>query len=392
MRIAMRSSIVAGLAVTALALSACGSSTPSSTSSSASSANSSASSASGASSDAAKTAKSAADLGGMDKLIEAAKAEGQLNVIALPHDWANYGEIIEGFKTKYGITVNESTPDASSKEEIQAADANKGTDKAPDVFDLGTTVTLESKDYFAPYKVENFDKIPAENKDADGLYLNDYTGVMVVGYNKTQYGEITSLDQLTDTKFDGAVAVNGKPAEAGAAFNGFLLANLANGGTLDDGTKGLEYFKKLKDAGTLNQSDVTKGTIESGEHGVVFDWTYNQLSYTSSLKEKGVEWATFVPNNISVVSYYNQAINKDAPHPAAARLWQEYLFSAEAQNLWLKGGASPVLAAEMKKAGTLNAEFEKNVPAVTDPQTPTADQAEKMNKFLADNWDKTMGQ
>lgn len=322
MRIAMRSSIVAGLAVTALALSACGSSTPSSTSSSASSANSSASSASGASSDAAKTAKSAADLGGMDKLIEAAKAEGQLNVIALPHDWANYGEIIEGFKTKYGITVNESTPDASSKEEIQAADANKGTDKAPDVFDLGTTVTLESKDYFAPYKVENFDKIPAENKDADGLYVNDYTGVMVVGYNKTQYGEITSLDQLTDKKFDGAVAVNGKPAEAGAAFNGFLLANLANGGTLDDGTKGLEYFKKLKDAGTLNQSDVTKGTIESGEHGVVFDWTYNQLSYTSSLKEKGVEWATFVPNNTSVVSYYNQAINKDAPHPAAARLWQ----------------------------------------------------------------------
>lgn len=387
MRIAMRSSLVAGLAVTALALSACGSSTTASSSSSAASSN-----AAGSANAAAKTAKSAADLGGMDKLIEAAKAEGQLNVIALPHDWANYGKIIDGFKAKYGITVNEATPDASSKEEIQAADANKGTDKAPDVFDLGTTVTLASKDYFAPYKVANFDKIPAGNKDPEGLYVNDYTGVMVVGYNKTKYGEITSLDQLTDPKFDGAVAVNGKPAEAGAAFNGFLLANLANGGTLDDGTKGLEYFKKLKDAKTLNQQDVTKGTIESGEHGVVFDWTYNNLSYTNDLKAKGVEWATFVPNNISVVSYYNQAINKDAPHPAAARLWQEYLFSDEAQNLWLEGGASPVLAAEMKKAGTLNAEAEKNVPAVTDPQTPTAAQAEKMNKFLADNWDKTLGQ
>ena len=42
----------------------------------------------------ARTATSAADFGGMDGLIEAAKAEGELNVIALPDDWANYGQII----------------------------------------------------------------------------------------------------------------------------------------------------------------------------------------------------------------------------------------------------------------------------------------------------------
>ena len=54
----------------------------------------------------AREATSAADFGGMDGLVKAAKAEGELNVIALPPDWANYKEIIDTFSTKYGIKVN----------------------------------------------------------------------------------------------------------------------------------------------------------------------------------------------------------------------------------------------------------------------------------------------
>ncbi|MDF2825586.1 MAG: ABC-type Fe3+ transport system, periplasmic component, partial [Mycobacterium sp.] len=54
----------------------------------------------------AAEATSAADFGGLEGLVEAAKAEGELNVIALPPDWANYGALIEAFSTKYGIKVN----------------------------------------------------------------------------------------------------------------------------------------------------------------------------------------------------------------------------------------------------------------------------------------------
>ena len=50
--------------------------------------------------------------GSMDKLVAAAKEEGQLTVIALPHDWCGYGALIDGFKTKYGLKVNELNPDA----------------------------------------------------------------------------------------------------------------------------------------------------------------------------------------------------------------------------------------------------------------------------------------
>lgn len=83
-------------------------------------------------------ATSLADFGTMDDLVAAAEKEGQLNVIALPHNWSNYGEVINGFKKKYpNIKINELNPNASSKEEVDAAKTNKGTDAAPDVFDLG---------------------------------------------------------------------------------------------------------------------------------------------------------------------------------------------------------------------------------------------------------------
>jgi len=123
--------------------------------------------------------------------------------------------------------------------------------------------------------------------------------------------------------------------------------------------------KKLKAAGTLNLQDVTSGTIDSGTHGVVFDWTYNQASTITRLKAKGVDWKVFVPKGGEIASYYNQAVNKDAPHPAAARLWEEYLYSADAQNMWLAGAARPILFDSMKADGTLDATAAANLPSVS---------------------------
>src|SRR4029079_3769864 len=124
----------------------------------------------------AREATSAADFGGMDKLVEAAKAEKELNVIALPPDWANYKEIIDTFSKKYGIKVNSAQPDANSQDEINAAAQQKGKSTAPDVFDLGHAIALANTKLFAPYKAEKFDDSPAEFKDPDGTWVNDYGG------------------------------------------------------------------------------------------------------------------------------------------------------------------------------------------------------------------------
>src|SRR5207248_11007862 len=58
------------------------------------------------SSTSAASTKSAADMGGMDALIAAAKKESTLNVIALPPDWANYRGTITVFPKKYVLHVS----------------------------------------------------------------------------------------------------------------------------------------------------------------------------------------------------------------------------------------------------------------------------------------------
>ncbi|HWS37452.1 MAG TPA: ABC transporter substrate-binding protein [Actinoplanes sp.] len=341
-----------------------------------------------ASTSGAATATSAADLGGLEALITAAKAEGQLNVIALPPDWANYGEIIETFSTKYGIKVNSAQPDGSSQDEINAADQLKGQDTAPDVFDLGASVATANVAKFAPYKTEKFEEIPANLKDANGAWVNDYGGYMSIGYDSSKVPAPTSVADLLKAEYKGKVALNGDPTQAGAAFGGVQMASLANGGTVDDITKGVEFFGNLKKAGNFLPVDPTSATVESGQTPVVFDWDYLNAAQAKKLPT----WKVFVPSGAVLGSYYVQAINSDAPHPAAARLWQEFLYSDEGQNLWLKGGARPVRAEAMEKAGTIDATAFAALPKIEgEPVIPTEAQNTKAKEYLTANWAKAIG-
>ena len=336
----------------------------------------------------AKTATSLEDFGTMDDLVKAAQDEGQLNVIALPPDWANYGNIISAFEDKYDIKVQSDQPDVASQDEINAATQLKGTDRAPDVFDLGQSVALANTDMFASYKVSTFDDVPAEFKDPDGAWINDYGGFMSVGYDSSKVPEVTSLDDLMGPEFKGKVALNGDPTAAGAAFSGVVMASVANGGSADDIKPGVDYFADLKDAGNFLPVDPTSATVESGQTPVVIDWDYLNAAETAKLPS----WKVFVPEEAAIAGYYFQAINADAPHPAAARLWEEFLYSDEGQNLWLAGGARPVRAEAMAEAGTIDkAEYDALPKVAGTPVIPTNAQTEKMAAYLADNWAKAVG-
>jgi putative spermidine/putrescine transport system substrate-binding protein len=335
----------------------------------------------------AKTATSAADFGGMEALVKAAQEEGTLNVIALPPDWANYGEIISTFEDKYDIKVNSDQPTAASQDEINAAKQLKGSDRAPDVFDLGQSVALANTDLFAPYQVDTFEDIPAEFKDPDGTWVNDYGGYMSIGYDSAKVPDVTSVEDLLGPDFKGSVALNGNPTEAGAAFSGVMMAAIANGGSADDIAPGVDFFGQLKDAGNFLPVDPDSATIESGQTPVVIDWDYLGAAAAANVST----WKTIVPEEAVVAGYYYQAINADAPHPAAARLWEEFLYSDEGQNLWLKGGARPVRGDAMAEAGTIDADLWGALPKVTgEPVIPTNEQTEKAASYLADNWSKVI--
>ena len=332
----------------------------------------------------AAAAAGLADFGTFADLEAAAKEEGTLNVIALPRDWANYGAIIDLFKQRYPeITVNEQSPDVSSAEEIQAADTNQGLDTAPDTFDLGLAVALANTDKFAPYQVQTWDDIPDEFKEPSGLYVGDYGGYMSIGYDSEKYPEPTSLQDLLKSDYKGAVAINGDPTQAGAAFAAVGLATLQNGGTLDDYTAGIDFFADLQKAGNLLKVDVTTATVASGETPVVFDWDYLNATHVADKPT----WKTVVFPDQGYAGYYNQAINIDAPHPAAARLWQEFLYSDEVQNLWLAGGARPVRMEAMTTAGTIDASLAAELPqAPATSQVPTEEQSAAAGTLLGEKW------
>jgi putative spermidine/putrescine transport system substrate-binding protein len=343
---------------------------------------------------AAGTATSATDLGGLDKLVEAAKKEGTLNVIALPHDWANYGEVLDAFKKKYGLKVTEANPEGSSQDEVNAVKQLKGQDRAPDVLDLGGAFALTAaKDgLLAPYKVATFADVPDNQKDADGQWVNDYGGYISIGYDaKKVPNPPTSFADLKKPEYAGKIALNGDPTKAGAAFAGVYAAALANGGSFTDIKPGITYFGDLKKSGNFIPVQASAATVESGQTPITLDWDYLQAGYAKKLEGK-VDWKVAVPSDGVYSNFYCQAISKAAPHPAAARLWQEFLFSDEGQNLFLKGLSRPARLPKMESAGTADKTSLAALPQIPgETKFPTNDQIDAAKKVVADEWAKAVG-
>ncbi|MCQ4082318.1 extracellular solute-binding protein [Streptomyces sp. RB6PN25] len=340
-------------------------------------------------------ATSAEDVGGMSALIAAAKHEGKLNAIALPRDWANYGGLIEGFEKKYGIKVTVANPQGHSEDEVDAVKKSRDRRNAPDVIDVGDTFAraAAAQNLLAPYKVAAYDSIPSSQKDPQARWYNNYGGYISIGCdaNRVQTCPQTFAD-LLKPEYKGKVALEGNPTRSGTAFASVYAAALANNGSFDNIQPGLDFFAELKRKGNFNPVASTSATVESGQTPINIDWDYVNLNYADQFRNKGVNLQVAIPFDGSFAQYYALAINKNAPHPAVARLWQEYLFSTEGQNLRLYGYARPVLADVMKKNGTLDEAAAAKLPTVEGtPEFPTDAQTGKARDTVARGWAKAIG-
>ena len=334
----------------------------------------------------------------MAELIKAAQAEGMLTTIALPHDWCNYGEAIETFKTKYGLEVNELNPDAGSGDEIQAIIANKDNKgpQAPDVIDVGLGFgpqIIEEK-LVQPYKVATWDTIPAEAKDPDGHWFGDYYGVLAFEVNKDAVKNVPQVwADLLKPEYKGQVALAGDPRTSAQAQMSVYAAALANGGSLDNVQPGLDFFKKLNDAGNFVPVVALQATVASGETPVIMRWDYNSLADAATLAGNP-EIATVIPKDGALAGVYIQGISAYAPHPNAAKLWMEFLYSDEGQLIWLKGGCHPIRYNDLAKRGVIPADVAAKLPPAelyAAAVFPTIDQINNAKQVINDNWDKVVG-
>ena len=284
----------------------------------------------------------------LSEFVKEAKKEGRLNVIALPPDWANYGEIISTFSKKFGIPITSADPDASSAQENQAVRSLKGDPRAPDVLDVSPTFAIAgaNEGLYAKYYTTNFRKVPRAMKDGRGFWVGDYWGVVSFGVNTAVVSTVPrSWKDLLKPEYRNKVALNGSPLSSGSAVAGVYSAAIANGGSLRNIMPGIDFFQQLKAAGNFIPVQATPQTIASGQTPITIDWDYLNIAYGKNFPAAKIR--TVIPSDAVYGAHYCQAINASAPHPWAARLWQEFLYSDQGQLLWLKGYSHPALFADL---------------------------------------------
>ena len=332
--------------------------------------------------------------GGMAALVKAAEKEGQLNVITLPSNWANYGAIMSDFSKKYHIHITDANPEGSSGQEITAVQQLKGQSRAPDVVDVGTPFAVEgaTDHLWAPYKVATWSSIPANAKDANGTWYADYGGYVAIGYDPAKVKvPPTSFASLTNPAYKNMIGLNNSPTTAGAAFAAVYAAALANGGSFSNIEPGITYFAHLKSIGNFVPTAIGgPTTVQNGTTPILVWWDYLLASEVTPVV-KGFK--IVIPSDSSYASYYDQAISATAPDPAAARLWEEYLYSTEGQNLWLKGFARPIELPTLVSSGTVDKTAYAALPAAPSGGLTFPSQAQQAaaETVVTQNWAKQVG-
>jgi putative spermidine/putrescine transport system substrate-binding protein len=333
--------------------------------------------------------------GNMDALIAAAQEEGMLTTIALPHDWCNYGEAIETFKSKYDIEVNELNPDAGSGDEIEAIKANKDNKgpQAPDVIDVGFSFGESSKaeGLIQPYKVSTWDSIPDDAKDPDGYWYGDYYGVLSFLVNTDVQPEVPQdWADLLDPKYQGQVALSGDPRTSNQAIQSVYAAALANGGSLDDTQPGLDFFAQLNQSKNLVPLIANNGLVAKGETPVRITWDYNALAAIDSFAGNP-QAEVVIPASGRFAGVYVQGISAYAPHPNAAKLWMEFLYSDEGQLIWMEGYCHPIREQDLRDRGVIPDDLLAKLPDVSGAVFPTLDQLNAASEVITTSWDSVVG-
>ena len=314
--------------------------------------------------------------GGMDALVKAAQKEGKLNVITLPRDWANYGEAMDLFTKAFGIKITDDNPDGSSAYEIQTMKTAPAS-KVPDAVDVGITYIPDNLNLFAPYKVQTWNDIASQWKDPNGRWAGDYYGQIALAYDSSISKAPTSFADLKDPAFKNMVAIGGDPTGAQEALMSVFAANLSSGGTPDNVQPGIDYFKSLKTSGNFVTALANGQNLLAGAYKVSFSWDFNGPGAIATAAKAGIKLKYVIPSDAVIKGTpYVTAIPFNAPHPAAARLWTEFLYSQNkgklsatlgsvkglsgskifssimgGQNIWISGAAHPITEDAMRTKG-----------------------------------------
>lgn len=276
-------------------------------------------------------------------MVTQAKAEANVHGFGMPSNWANLGNMWSSFSKKYGISDEYvAEGNMSSAEELQAFQKEKNH-PIGDVGDIGISFgpTAVKMGVVAPFKNKYWNQIPVNLKNADGYWAAAYYGVIAFEVNPKLVKHVPhTWAQLLEPQYKGLIGF-GDPRQAAEQFDAVIAASYAFGGNANNVQPGIEFFKKLRKSGNWNGSTGSTAAMKTGQIGIQITWNYLSESDASVFAGRP-HILTVVPSDSTVAGPYVEVINRYAPHPYAARLLNNYLFSDAGQISYAKGGAYPV--------------------------------------------------
>ena len=181
----------------------------------------------------------------------------------------------------------------------------------------------------------------AQYKDPDGYYAAWRATLSVMGYN-TKIVDAkdapTGYADLLDPKWKGKLA-KAHPGYSGTALTGtFAIAKAL----------GWDYLEKLAKQGVLQlqSTTATPKAIASGERAVMVDG--NEYNMFIEIAAKSPVKIIYPKEGTPFVTSPT-AIFADAPHPNAARVFQNFLYTAKVQQLTVDTGGTRSLHPDVKE-------------------------------------------
>lgn len=282
-------------------------------------------------------------------LQKKAQAEGTVHGFGMPANWANLGNMWSSFSSKYGIkTVYQAEGDMSSGQELQAFEKEKNH-PIGDVGDIGLSFGPKAVQMgvIAPYKNQYWNQIPDNLKDPNGYWAAAYYGVTAFEVNTDKVKDVPKTwADLLKPEYKGLIGF-ADPRQAAVSFDAVVAAAYANGGSDSNIQPGLDFFQKLKKSGNWSGATYSSAAMKTGQIAIGITWNY--LGMADQKQFAGNPNITVVvPTDGAVAGPYVEVINKYAPHPNAARLLNDYLFSDAGQISYAEGGAYPVRLKDIK--------------------------------------------
>jgi putative spermidine/putrescine transport system substrate-binding protein len=264
-----------------------------------------------------------------------------------PPEWADWAAQIKAIKAKTGVTVP--FDNKNSGQALAQLVAEKANPVA-DVTYVGVTFGVQAKKdgVVQAYKPANFDAIPADLKDPDGYWFTIHSGTLGFMVNVDALGGKPipkSWKDLLKPEYKGMIGYLDPPS-AFVGYVGAVAVNTAMGGTLDDFTPAMNYFKELKKNQPIVPKQTSYARVLSGEIPILFDYDFN--AYRGKYKDKA-NIAFVIPAEGTVAVPYVMSLVNKAPHSAEGKKVLDFVLSDEGQALWAEAFLRPVRANAMSK-------------------------------------------